>query len=323
MRSLVARHPLASFFVLAYAIAWALWIPAVLTWKLSFTPTETPWWLMAAGVLGAYAPTVSALVVTRVVGGVAAVRALLRKFLIWRVGARWYLVVLLVPPAALVVALGIYASSGHTLGRFDASQWPLVLALPLLVLPFGSLGEELGWRGFALPALQTRHSALAGGVILGTLWALWHAPAYWAPSGTLISGEPVRPAWVAFYVVFTIGMCILINWVCTNTGGSVLMAVLMHTMMNAGVLLPLFPDLSDGAITAIAKLNIFPMWALVALILLGFGGRRLTREQRPEVRSGAVAPVAESGRPVMRTRSERRTPPPACGRATQSWSGCA
>ena len=306
MRARVRRHPLLSQVVVSYAFSWVLWIPAVLAWRLGCDPDEAPWWLLLVALVGSYGPSVAAVVVTAVQGGRAAVGTLFSRFRIWRVGLRWYLVVLAAPPLALAVAMTSHVVQGHSLGRFDPGQWPLVLGLPLLALPFGPLGEELGWRGYALPALQSRHTALTSSVILGVVWTFWHLPAFWAPSGTLISGSPVTVGAVAFYLVFTIGLTILMTWIFNNTNGSLPLAVLFHAMTGAGILFPLFPDLTDTAIALITRANVYPVWAMAGLVILLCGGRSLAGNLSPQTAT-AVSPVITRRGPARRL--QRLAPP--------------
>ena len=96
--------------------------------------------------LGTYSPTVAAIMVTLILEGKPGVKMLLAKLLVWRVGVRWWLAAFLIPLVAIFTAMGIYVLQGGALGRFDPSQWYLVLLGPIFALPL-FLGEELGWRG--------------------------------------------------------------------------------------------------------------------------------------------------------------------------------
>jgi membrane protease YdiL (CAAX protease family) len=281
-KSFVKQHPVASFFVLAYAISWVLWVPAVLYIKFVLPSDQVPGWLMLPNLVGSWGPFFAALAMTGILEGKPGVKKLLSSLLVWRVGFQWYLVVFLLPLVILFAALGIYALQGGTVGRFDPGQWYMVLLAPLFALLFGPMGEELGWRGYALPRLQRNYSALLSSIIVGVLWAFWHTPAYWAPAGTAISGQPVTPLAVGWYLIFTIGIAILHTWIYNNTKESVLLAVLFHAMYTSGPVFPLFPEISMTAVNQTVKWAILPVWVTAVLVIAWFGAARLSHQPAPQ-----------------------------------------
>ena len=173
--------------------------------------------------------------------------------------------------------MGIYLLQGGALGRFDLSQWYMLLLGPLTVLPF-YLGEELGWRGYALPRLLRKYSALWSSVIVGVMWTFWHTPAFWAPEGTAISGQPVTLFSVGWYLILLIGTSILMTFVFNNTRGSLLLALLFHGMFTGPNLFPLFPDISSDAMKQIIQLIPIPLSVMVVLVIARFGAARLSRQ---------------------------------------------
>jgi len=167
-------------------------------------------------------------------------RRLLRRYVQWRVKLRWYLFVLLVIPASevlgAIVLPGVVASyQPVTLGL--VAGYPLALVTTLVL--GGPLGEEPGWRGFALPRLQVAYGPLPGSVILGVLWALWHMPLFW----TGVWNPPTAANIVTFIVMITL-LTVVMTWVFNNVGGSLLITMLMHASFNTfanKVVAPLFP----------------------------------------------------------------------------------
>ena len=166
---LVRRHPLLTFFGLAYGLTWLAAVP----YALGLFPVP----MLPCG------PLLAALVVTPLVGGWPATRALLLRLVQWRAGARWYALALLLPlgvtaaAAAATVALGAPpAALADLAGRLPALV--PILVFNLLFPLSGALGEEPGWRGFALPRLLAERSPLAATLILGALVAGWHAPLF-------------------------------------------------------------------------------------------------------------------------------------------------
>src|SRR5918995_6323127 len=185
-------------------------------------------------------PFLAAFVMTGVTEGRAGVRRFLRRFVLWRVGLRWYLFVLVGVPALFVLSLivlpgvlGSFQGLGALLPPLSLLGW-FVYAF----FPGGALGEEPGWRGFALPRLQSLHGPLLGSLILGPLWALWHLPLFLTPWNELTAFN------VVVFVLATTCFAIMYTWVFNNTKGSVLMAILVHSSFNGfvtGILGPLFP----------------------------------------------------------------------------------
>jgi membrane protease YdiL (CAAX protease family) len=158
---------------------------------------------------------------------------------LWRVGFGWYLFVFVGIP--VIALLSVVVIPG-VVGSFEglSALAPLsVLGIYVYVLFLGgALGEEPGWRGFALPRLQSMHGPLLGSLILGPLWALWHLPLFLTPWNELTTYN------VVVFVLATTCLAIMYTWVFNNTKGSVLMAILIHASFNAsvtGILAPLFP----------------------------------------------------------------------------------
>ncbi len=152
-RSFVRRHPLAVFVTLAYGLSWLPWL-----WS--------PGGLLPAG------PFLAALLVFALVGGRPAVTAWLRKIAHWRVGARWYALVLLGPPALTFAAVGLTVATGAT--PLPGSTTPGVAALAgqfVVVLAWVGLGEEPAWRGCALPMLLPGRSAVGAALLVGLIHA--------------------------------------------------------------------------------------------------------------------------------------------------------
>jgi membrane protease YdiL (CAAX protease family) len=266
IRALLARHPLVSFFVLAYAGTWLFELPYVLSgYGVGLLPTSSPVLLWTAPVSVFMGPFLAAFVMTGATEGREGVRRLLRRFVLWRVGFRWYLFAFVGIPVIAVLSVVVIPG---VLGSFQGlgALAPLsVLGIFVYVLFLGgALGEEPGWRGFALPRLQSLHGPLLGSLILGPLWALWHLPLFFTPWNELTAFN------VVVFVLATTCLAIMYTWVFNNTKGSVLMAILIHASFNGfvtGILTPLFPApiLSDyGLLPILGGFGVFAV-VLVAL----------------------------------------------------------
>jgi uncharacterized protein len=92
----------------------------------------------------------------------------------------------------------------------------------------GPLGEEPGWRGFALPRLQRLDSPLVGSLILGPSWAFWHLPLFWIPAWNFPS--TIRN--IVMFVIAATAFTIVMTWIFNNTKGSLFIAVLVHTSFD-------------------------------------------------------------------------------------------
>ena len=204
--SMVKRHPLITFFVLAYAVAWA------------FVPF---------GSFGAFGPLVAALVVVPLTQGRAGLRELGSRLVRWRVRWFWYVVALGLPLAIHLVTAGLHTAAGDDVPvgdcRLGIRGGPDVPGPPGQPAD-GPLGEEPGWRGFALPGLQSRYSPLAATTILALLVAGWHLPLFFLEEGGL------QPPILVGGLVTTIAVTYWYAWLFNRTGGSVLLVLMAHSI---------------------------------------------------------------------------------------------
>lgn len=273
-RGPLARHPLISFFVIAFALAWLIEVPLALSANgiLPFKLPETAIAITIA--VATFAPTASAFIVTGLTEGKVGVVRLLRRYVQWRVGVRWYLFVFLGIPA--IVLVGAIVVPG-AVASFHPVIAPLLAGYPLAFLMTfllgGPLGEEPGWRGFALPRLQEANGPLAGSVILGVLWGLWHFPLFWSGVWT----PPTLPNMVMF-IVMTTSLTIIMTWVFNHVNGSVLITMLMHATFNTfanKVVAPLFPAPILNEYGLLPVTIGFTLTALVLIVVtrgrLGYG----------------------------------------------------
>ena len=172
------------------------------------------------------------------------VRALLQSLASWRVSPIWYLAALLLPLIISAAGMALLALLGQPLPPLPRTE-PVGELLPLLVTTFvatllygGPLGEEVGWRGFALPRLQAWHSPLVASLILSVLWGLWHVPLHL--QGVYHGIFPDGLPGIGLRIVTTIPTTILFTWFYNRTKGNLWLVVLLHTAVNnaAGFWLP-------------------------------------------------------------------------------------
>src|SRR5215210_3161410 len=277
LSSIVKRHPLITFFVLTYVFTWAIESPLVF---LTDSVTATQGLVLV--ILASNVPSAVAIVLTAVVLGRGALRKLLGRLLIWRVNPIWYLVVFLGPVAltGCVVVL-------NTLMGGPA----LSLGMPLLgaaiffgfsIFPGSALGEEIGWRGYALPRLQSRMSALNASLLIAPIWGLWHLPLW-------LTGDPVKTP--TFYLAFfaaVFPMSVLLTWVYNSTGGSLLMVVLLHATVNLPVTLVIDDLGTRGRVPSLLYFGLLAVAAIVVVMVAGPKHLSPQHRKQEEAEQGAA-----------------------------------
>src|SRR5262245_41051538 len=223
------NKPLLLFFILVYPLSWYSWLL-----KFAGVPTS--------GGLNPLGPLVSALIVTGIYYGRAGIKALLKRLVLWRVPFRWYAVVLLLPilinGIATLVNVFVFNAPGPEVSL--QKSWKGLIDQFIFIFLFIGLGEEPGWRGFALPHLQASRSPLKASLILAFFWAIWHLPLF----GTEFTTERYIP-----FLISLVAATILITWVFNHTRGSVLIPMIFHATVNtvgAGYFFQMFsgPDLN-------------------------------------------------------------------------------
>ena len=287
LKRVIADHPLVAYFVLAFAGTWLTVLPVLLSRSglgvFPFTLPFLPFQLLATFT----GPTLAALLVTAASDGRAGVSRLLRRYGQWRVGLPWYLLVLF--GYVMIDLLAMTFAAPRTALHAIVQGWPLIFTtyLPavLTIQLVGPLGEEPGWRGFALPHLQDRYGALRGSLVLGVLHSLWHLPAFFVIGG-------LGPFSVSGFVVFVlVGILntILWTWVFNNTQGSILIAILLHDASTASlaVLLPgLYPVVPPAAVAWVLGLYLVS----TLLVVVCTKGRLAYRRNRQAQPADAVQP---------------------------------
>lgn len=267
MKAYLRNHRTLFFFVLAFLLSWSIWLPMALDHYALLPIRLDPNFVLVGRMFGTLGPALSAIIVTLVIGGRLATRDLLGRLKIWRVGWAWYAAACLVFPALIFVTAGLYRllPGAAPLPFQQVSAGSLLVTM--IILTITVLGEEIGWRGFALPALQKQFPALQSSLILGTIWTAWHLP-FWT-----VLGELERFGWGYWLMswAWILGGTIFITWLMNNTGSSLLIAVLFHWCFNV---------VSVGYLpitTVIPAYAIFIglTWAIALGLLVRFGARRL------------------------------------------------
>jgi len=258
---------------MVFALAWLIWIPVgILTNGVS----------TVAVLLGSWVPTISAITLTGYLDGRSSVRTLLRRILIWRVGIQWYVFVLFSAAIIGLIAILLFVLLG---GTAPQPTFPpgVPRELGFVLLPFilltniflgGPLGEEYGWRGFALVHLQAGMSALRASLIIGILWGAWHLPFFVFEATSSVVGSIPPLAFVLLTTVWSV----LFAWVYNNTKGSILPMVLYHAALNTTLGSLGLIGTSTGGETLLI-LYIILTWLVALLVTAIYGASHLTRKQ--------------------------------------------
>lgn len=226
---------LLTFFALTFLWTWGLWATVALI--------ADPAGRMVTLVLlaSAFGPSLSGLAVVLMFDGPGGLRDWLKRCLRWRLGWGWYALAALAPLATMVLALAFHSMLG---GVVPVSPVTGVLATALIVLQItvlgGPLGEEFGWRGYALPVMAEKLGWRAASLVLGAVWGLWHLPLFWMP-GMAQANLPM-----GLFMLGSIGLSAVFARLSVNAGFSVLPAILLHAAVNAGSwAIPVTPQTGD------------------------------------------------------------------------------
>lgn len=237
------KNKIIVFLLLAFVWSWLLWLLGLNELSEGLNQESINKFIVFFFV-GVYGPTISAVITTLYYEGFNGVVQLIKKLFIWNVPVKNYLMIILLPILFVCIGIVLYSQFIGSVGRFDQMAYVTIPTVLLAGLYAGPLGEELGWRGFLLPEFQKKYSNLKCALIIGCIWFMWHIPLWWAPFGTLVSGASLSFIPVFTYFVMLICLSILITWLVIQSKGSVLIAVLFHLSINAGIALLFFPELS-------------------------------------------------------------------------------
>ncbi len=206
-------RPLSSlrkFFGLTFALSWVLWSLAALV------PPGTPF-RTALFLPGTFAPAL----VTLWLGG----RSLLDRVFVWQVKARWYAFAVLYIAAVKLAAAIVHRLAAGAWPAIEPGPWFFFVAATLTSTPF-QVGEELGWRGYALPRLAERLGLAGAALVLGVIWAAWHLPLFFI-RGTDTTGNSFP-----LFLLSVTAISVALAWLYVRTGGSLLLVMLMHAAAN-------------------------------------------------------------------------------------------
>lgn len=266
MRNLMKTNKLACFFFLAFLWSWGWWSVLIFT-----TPADAmlsgnlPMSFIFLALLGGMGPTIAGVLTACLIGGREEAASLLRRRKKRNFSLLWAAAALFTVPLLTLVQTAVHALCGrdvsygvHGVMLIMGFIWPL----------FSSFGEEIGWRGFALPSMLTRFGALKASLLLGLIWGLWHMPSDYIAYSSY--GWLFIPMFLLLGPVAMTAHSIIMTFIFTKTNGSVLLMVLYHyTITMSGILSPSFAynGQADDVLKTLISVTVIAVGALAIVLL--------------------------------------------------------
>jgi membrane protease YdiL (CAAX protease family) len=217
---------LLKFFLLTFTLTWIAWFVAAAiparggAGEAALSIIRGPIFL-----LGVFAPAIMALALTARADGRVGVQALVRRIGQWRVSAGWYLFAAGYMVAIKLTVALVYRIMTGTWPRFGETPWP-IMVIAIATSTWVQAGEEIGWRGYALPRLAAHIGLAPASVLLGVIWAVWHLPLFF-----VLGGDTVGQSF-PLYVLQVTALSVAMAWLYWRTSGSLLLVMLMHAAVN-------------------------------------------------------------------------------------------
>lgn len=235
MRSLL------KFFLLTFSATWILWVAS-----FAISRANATLGILAGAMflLGVFAPALVAIAITDRAEGRKATHKLLGRVFKWDVGWRWYLFALAFMPVIKLLVAVVYRITIGAWPQFGETPWYL-MAGAIAISTWAQAGEEIGWRGYALPRLSEYFGLASASIVLGIIWAIWHLPLFF------FSGSDMRGQSFPLYLLQVTALSVTFAWLYWRTGGSLLLVMLLHATVN-----------NTKNIVPSAELNTTNSWAL-------------------------------------------------------------
>ena len=216
------RHPLLWFFILTFVITWGLAAfyfaaDAIFDNPLGEMSISNPIFILAV-----WGPNIAAFIIVALSEGGRGIIRLFKKFIPIRTSVFWYVIVIFLFPLAGVM-INLVTETPIMMSEMPKKE---IINLLLAILVSGPIGEELGWRGYALPRILEKKSAIVSAILVGLPWGIWHFPSFF------MSGLPQAGAQIPAFLLSAVSISILVTWVFVNTGQNVFLSFLIHYSIN-------------------------------------------------------------------------------------------
>jgi hypothetical protein len=282
--------PVLKFFLITYVVSWTFFIAAgLISSKLSLALNGP---LTLVFLAGAIAPSLVAIWLTAESEGRTGLKALLNRTIAWQVSARWYLFAV---SYFLIVKLGmaiVHRLATGTWPQFGEEPWFIIVLAIFISTPLQA-GEEIGWRGYALPRLAERFGLPTASIVLGVIWACWHLPLFFI-AGSDSAGESFP-----LYLLAVTALSVAMAWLYWRSNRSLLLTMLMHAAVNntSGIVRgPVYADANPFTLPPplTAWLTAGLLWIGAAYFLVQMRGATLRRTSSAENAGRSMATVLTS-----------------------------
>lgn len=268
--SVIKKNPVLAYFTITFLISWGGVI--IIGYPYGMPETNEQFYTLWTAVVLPYflGPALAGLLMTAIIGGREGFQELRDRLFKWRIGLKWYAIALLTAPLIAAPLLFIFSRFSPVFLPVIVTAADKVTAITTGIVTgvlFGGLMEELGWTGFAVPALQKRFSLIKTGVIVGILHGVWHFPVKILISGSL-GLAPFLAVDLITAVVNLTAWRILMVWVYGRSGGSLLVTMLMHASLTANTLFILAPLATGGALIVYNLAAATTVWVVIGVIAL-------------------------------------------------------
>ncbi len=248
---------LTKYFLLTYLVSWTCFISVAVLSHKQESSNQLAVHLQVLAFLGTIAPSLVALWLTARTGVPGERKILLGKVLKWDVHVKWYLFA-----AGFMVLIKVFVALLHKIitgewPQFGQQTWYIMLAA-ILVSTWVQAGEEIGWRGFALPRMSAKYGLAASALLLGIVWAFWHLPLFY------VQGADTYGQSFPLYLMQVSGISVALGWLYWRTKGSLLLVMLMHAAINntKGIV----SSAVEGASNQFALSTSLSAWLTIALL---------------------------------------------------------
>ena len=221
MKTFINKYQISIFFILTFIFSWF------------------PWYAGIAPEVMAMGPSIAAFIIVLIVGGKRGFVDLVRPFGRWRASLKLWAIAIFGPAVLYLIGLGVYLLLGGEAPPFimireELNLIPLYLVMVVLMPWNGPVGEEFGWRGYALPKLQNKYGPLIASLVIGTVWGIWHLPSFFAPQGVVGAiAATVGMIFIIPYTLGTIANSIFMTWLYNKSKASALIAgIIWHAAIN-------------------------------------------------------------------------------------------